>query len=169
MCWNGWSSSSIHQAKFSMGTVLGLIAIHGKAGLTEFETAALTDPLVAAFRGKVTMVLDREVDSAYPRRWIGKVEVATTDGRRFVARIDAPKGDPENPLTPSEVEDKAVRLACFRDGATPEEMRQLIARLRRVDDEDTVRALFPGRTSEAAPQRSNPVIHKKADKNHGSH
>ncbi|MBF3363889.1 MmgE/PrpD family protein, partial [Pseudomonas aeruginosa] len=32
---------TVHQAKFSMGTVLGLIAVYGKAGLGEFHRHAL--------------------------------------------------------------------------------------------------------------------------------
>jgi 2-methylcitrate dehydratase PrpD len=41
--------TSVHQAKFSMGTVLGLIAIHGHAGLDEFERYAVDDARVTAF------------------------------------------------------------------------------------------------------------------------
>ncbi len=134
--------SSIHQAKFSMGTVLGLIAVHGKAGLAEFEAHPLTDPLVAAFRDKVAMVLDPEVDAAYPQRWIGKVEVLTIDGRRLTARVDAPKGDPDNALSRAEVEDKAIRLAGFRNGAEPAEMQRLIARIWQLDEELVVGRLL---------------------------
>ncbi|MGE8641415.1 MAG: MmgE/PrpD family protein, partial [Achromobacter sp.] len=65
---------TVHQSKFSMGTVLALIARKGRAGLAEFD-AGLDDPAVADFRGKVEMVLDEEVDRAYPQRWIGKVTV----------------------------------------------------------------------------------------------
>jgi 2-methylcitrate dehydratase PrpD len=84
---------TVHQSKFSMGTVLALIALRHSASLDEFETA-LDDAAVAAFRDKVTMVLDTEVDSAYPARWIGKVTVHTTDGRTLHGRVDEPKGDP---------------------------------------------------------------------------
>src|SRR5262245_6501700 len=86
---------TVHQAKFSMGTVLGLIALHGRAGLGEFD-AAFKDPAVAALRDRVKMELDPEVDAAYPVRWIGKVSVLTNDGRRLDGRIDEPKGDPGN-------------------------------------------------------------------------
>src|SRR5690606_15553176 len=67
---------TVHQSKFSMGTVLALIALHGRAGLAEFD-AALGDAKVAEFREKVSMALDAEVDGAYPARWIGKVTVHT--------------------------------------------------------------------------------------------
>ena len=79
---------SVHQAKFSMGTVLGLIAVYGKAGLPEFHQHALTDSRVADFRDKVRMVLDEEVDGAYPQRWLGRVEVTTVAGQTWHGRID---------------------------------------------------------------------------------
>src|SRR4029079_5830689 len=108
---------TVHQAKFSMGTVLGLIARHGRAGLAEFDEG-YREPETERFRERVTMVLDPEVDAAYPARWIGKVEARTTDGRRLNGRVDEPKGDPGNTLTDPEVEDKAIRLARYRGGAT---------------------------------------------------
>ena len=119
---------TVHQAKFSMGTVLGLVAVEGRAGLVEFD-ADYRDPAVVAFRDKVRMVLDPEVDQAYPARWIGKVQVQTTDGRRLEARVDEPKGDPGNTLSRAELEDKALRLAGYRDGASEAEMRSVIARV----------------------------------------
>ncbi|TGV06860.1 MmgE/PrpD family protein [Alcaligenaceae bacterium 429] len=101
---------TVHQSKFSMGTVLALVALFGKADLTTFDQQALQNTAVADFRDRVHMVLDEEVDSAYPRRWIGKVSVRTTDGRTLQTRVDEPKGDPGNTLTREELEDKVRRL-----------------------------------------------------------
>lgn len=117
---------SVHQAKFSMGTVLGLIAVHGKAGLPEFHQLALTDPAVSAFREKVSMTLDPEVDSAYPRRWLGRVVVTTVDGRTLYGAIDEPKGDPGNSLSRAELEDKFRRLLQFSGARSPEQAEGLI-------------------------------------------
>ncbi len=119
---------TVHQAKFSMGTVLGLVAVKGFAGLTEFDADYKAAPVVA-FRDKVSMVLDAEVDTAYPARWIGKVQVTTTDGRQLAARVDEPKGDPGNTLSRPELEDKAQRLAAYRGGATAAEMQTVIAQV----------------------------------------
>lgn len=124
---------TVHQAKFSMGTVLALAALHGQAGLGEFDTH-FRDPEVVALRERVRMVLDEEVDRAYPARWIGKVEVQTTDGRRLEARVDEPKGDPGNTLTRAELEDKALRLAAYAGGASTEEMRRVIERVWSLSD-----------------------------------
>lgn len=119
---------TVHQSKFSMGTVLGLIAQFHNAGLTEFDTA-WNDPRIAAFRDKVAMQLDAEVDSAYPARWIGKVTVVTTDGRVLHGRVDEPKGDPGNTLTRDELEQKALRLAAFSGGASETEMGAAFERI----------------------------------------
>ncbi|NBA94865.1 MmgE/PrpD family protein [Pseudomonas sp. R5(2019)] len=117
---------TVHQAKFSMGAVLGLIAVHGKAGLTEFDALALTDPDVQAFRERVSMELDPQVDSAYPRRWLGRVVVSTVDGRTLTAAIDEPKGDPGNTLSRPELEDKFHRLVAFSGARTFEQAQSLI-------------------------------------------
>lgn len=103
---------TVHQSKFSMGTVLGLIAFFGRAGLAEFDTA-FQQPEVKAFCTKVSMVLDTEVDQAYPSRWIGKVQVHTTDGRVLHGRVDTPKGDPDNTLSRAELRAKALALAQY--------------------------------------------------------
>src|SRR5690606_15529731 len=128
---------TVHQAKFSMGTVLGLVALYGKAGLTEFHSHALSDPRVGEFREKVSMTLDPEVDGAYPARWLGRVEVTTADGRTLHGAIDEPKGDPGNTLSRAELEDKFRRLVQFSGALSADEAQVLIEqvwRLREIDD-----------------------------------
>jgi 2-methylcitrate dehydratase PrpD len=125
-----------------MGTVLGLVAVHGHAGLSEFD-AHYRDAAVVAFRDKVAMQLDAEVDSAYPARWIGKVTVETLDGKRFDGRVDEPKGDPGNTLSRPELEDKALRLAAYRDGASANEMRWVIDTIWSLADAPRVPVFLP--------------------------
>ncbi|MEX0954998.1 MAG: MmgE/PrpD family protein [Rhizobiaceae bacterium] len=116
--------ATVHQAKFSMGTTLGLIAAHRSAGMAEFEAHYLS-PEVAAFRDRTRMELDAEVDAAYPARWIGKVSLKTRDGRALEARIDEPKGDPGNTLSRSEIEDKTLRLATFSGAADKQDITRV--------------------------------------------
>ncbi|MBB2777011.1 UNVERIFIED_ORG: 2-methylcitrate dehydratase PrpD [Comamonas terrigena] len=123
--------STVHQSKFSMGTVLALAARFGHAGLTEFDSHFLA-PDTVALREKVRMVLDTEVDTAYPQRWIGKVTVQTTDGRTLHGRVDEPKGDPGNTLSRQEITDKALRLAAYGSQVPAEQARQAVARLWQV-------------------------------------
>lgn len=115
---------TVHQSKFSMGTVLALIALRNSADLAGFDQA-LKDGAVAAFRDKVTMELDEEVDTAYPQRWIGKVTVKTKDGRSLTGRVDEPKGDPGNTLSRPEIEEKTMRLGTYQGAATEAQVKKL--------------------------------------------
>jgi len=135
---------TVHQSKFSMGTVLALIALRGYAGLNEFDMG-IRDKDVAAFRGKVEMQLDPEVDGAYPARWIGKVTVHTADGRVLHGRVDEPKGDPGNTLSRAELEDKALRLGVYAGAADEAEIRSLIDATWGMAGAGKVGALLAGR------------------------
>lgn len=123
--------TTVHQSKFSMGTVLGLVAQFGHAGLAEFDDHFLSE-VTQMLRDKVEMVLDPEVDCAYPKRWIGKVTVTTTDGRVLHGRVDEPKGDPGNTLSRQEITDKAIRLATYSKGASEADMRRAVDALWQV-------------------------------------
>jgi len=117
--------ASVHQAKFSIGTTLGLIAIHGDASVHAF-TNHYADTDVQTFRQCVGMVLDAEVDAAYPQAWLGKVSVRTRDGATLHRMVHEPKGDPGNTLSRPELESKAHRLAAFGGAASPTEVDALI-------------------------------------------
>ncbi|HSH42341.1 MAG TPA: MmgE/PrpD family protein [Arenicellales bacterium] len=133
---------SVHQAKFSMGTTLGLIAVHRRAGLQEFESG-FNDPRIAAFRRRVRMELDPEVDGAYPQRWLGRVAVHTTDGRVVEGEVDEPKGDPGNTLSRAELEAKALRLATYSGAADETEMRAVIERVWKIAGAEAVGLFLP--------------------------
>lgn len=132
---------TVHQAKFSMGTTLGLIAMHGRAGMNEFEKD-FASPAIADFRRKVSMQLDPEVENAYPARWIGKVEVTTADGRLLQSRVDDPKGDPGNTLSRDEIETKVTRLTEFSGASNAAEMRATLPRLWSITSANSVNALM---------------------------
>ncbi|MGI6854650.1 MmgE/PrpD family protein [Mesorhizobium sp. 1B3] len=133
--------STVHQAKFSMGTTLGLIAVYGKAGMVEFEQG-FRKPEVIDFRDRVSMELDPEVDTAYPARWIGKATVSTRDGRSIDVRVDEPKGDPGNTLSRPEIEAKVTGLAIYGNAADESEMQRLLPRLWSVGERNSIGRLM---------------------------
>jgi 2-methylcitrate dehydratase PrpD len=133
--------TTVHQSKFSMGTVLALVAQYGHAGLVEFDQH-FSSGTTQLLRDRTRMVLDPEVDSAYPQRWIGKVTVITTDGHELHGRVDEPKGDPGNTLSRQEITDKALRLAAYSGGASPAAMARAVDALWQVATWPRVRALL---------------------------
>ena len=134
--------ATVHQSKFSMGTVLALIAHYQFAGLQEFDQH-FHDDAICLFRDRVTMTLDPEVDGAYPQRWIGKVKVRLNNGQLLEGRVDEPKGDPGNTLSRAEITDKAMRLAAFSGGANPTEMQHAIDVLWNIRKQDKISSLLP--------------------------
>jgi 2-methylcitrate dehydratase PrpD len=134
--------ATVHQSKFSMGTVLALVAHYQFAGLQEFDQH-FYDQEICSFRDRVTMILDPEVDGAYPQRWIGKVKVYLNNGDVLEGRVDEPKGDPGNTLSRAEITDKAMRLAAFSGGANPSEMSAAIERLWNIRNQSKIGQLLP--------------------------
>lgn len=133
---------SPHQAKFSMGRTLGLVAVFGKAGMVEFDKE-FANPEVVAFGNRVRMELDSEVDGAYPVRWIGKAKLRINDGRWIETRVDEPKGDPGNTLSRTEIEAKVKGLANFSGGASVAEMEALLPRMWQLVEANSVGLLLP--------------------------
>src|SRR5680860_1223511 len=75
--------------------------------------SAIRNPQVCDFAKCVSMVLDPEIDAAYPQKWIGRVAVTTRDQRVIERRLEYPKGDPQNPLSSGERLAKFHRLASL--------------------------------------------------------
>jgi len=132
---------SVHQAKFSMPATLGLIATHRKAGLTEFASI-LDDKSALSFMNKVSMELDTEIDNAYPKQWIGKVTVTTTDQVSFSGRVDEPKGDPGNTLSRDEIDIKARALALSGNAVNTDEIDKLMECIWQINRAVTISGLF---------------------------
>lgn len=133
---------TVHQAKFSMGTVLALIAVHGNASLNTFKEYALTDTDVIHLREKVTMVLDHDIDQQYPKKWLGKVTLETLDKKIFTKLITDPKGDPLNPLSEEELHTKFNQLCEFSNSFTPNERKNIIHTTKILRELPSLKQLF---------------------------
>jgi 2-methylcitrate dehydratase len=77
----------------------------------QFTSAKIMDPVIRAQLRKVQVVADREIEEVFPELQRVIVRIHTIDGREFTTQLDYPKGDPRNPLTDKEVEEKFEALA----------------------------------------------------------
>jgi 2-methylcitrate dehydratase len=77
----------------------------------QFEQEKIMDPRIREQLHKVEVVADPEIEAVFPKLQRVKVTIHTTDGREFTKQLDYPKGDPRNPLTDQEVEEKFDALA----------------------------------------------------------
>jgi 2-methylcitrate dehydratase len=77
----------------------------------QFTNEKIMDPTIRAQLHKVKVVADPEIEALFPELQRVIVTIRTTDGREFSKQIDYPKGDPRNPLTDEEIEEKFEALA----------------------------------------------------------
>ncbi|KAL4777987.1 hypothetical protein BJX76DRAFT_363155 [Aspergillus varians] len=129
---------TVHQSKFSMGFVLAVVSKKGSAGLVDFTESDLADPELRELQRKVTMVLDPEIDAAFPARWLGRVVVTTTDGRTLSREVDVVKGDPGWTLTREEIESKALGLAEYGHVRDLAAFRDAIRRIWSLESQDRI-------------------------------
>jgi 2-methylcitrate dehydratase PrpD len=95
---------SSYGAKFSLPYSIGVMLVHGRAGLEQFTDEAIGDPAVLRLATKVRYVLDPTID--YPRHFSGHVKVTMADGRVFEENQPHPRGGLEDPLPPAEIVEK---------------------------------------------------------------
>jgi 2-methylcitrate dehydratase len=78
----------------------------------QFEPEKIADPRIREQLHKVEVVADPDIEAVFPKLQRVAVTVTTTDGRELHKQLDYPKGDPRNPLTDAEVEEKFDALAA---------------------------------------------------------
>ena len=77
------------------------------------------------------MVVDEELTAQFPAKRASKVTIHTKSGS-FSNQVDYPKGEPENPLSQQELEDKFRELAMY-GGLTKEECDEVISEVWKED------------------------------------
>ena len=94
------------------------------------DAARMRDPAVLDVRRKIQLVPSPELTTAKPARQ-AIVEIMTANGETLRHHARAVRGTPENPMTPAEVEAKALDLVTPVIGA--EKAARLVECVRRLD------------------------------------
>jgi 2-methylcitrate dehydratase PrpD len=90
-------------AKFNLPFCIASALTSGHAGLKAFTDESISRPDVTDMMRKIRIQSDPELSAVYPRKWPARVEIVKSSGERLVESVEYPKGDPENPLSESEV------------------------------------------------------------------
>ena len=77
----------------------------------QFTPAKINDALIRAQLNKIVVVADSEIERVFPALQRVVVKITTVNGREFEKQLDFPKGDPRNPLSDAEIEEKFTALA----------------------------------------------------------
>ncbi len=118
----------VSSAKMSIPYSFAVAMISGKADIEEFTEERITDDDISALTQKVIVSSDDEFTALFPEKSIAVVEIITHDGHSFIKRVDFPKGEPENPLTDKEIEEKFISLVKYGTKETTqiEEMIRIV-------------------------------------------
>ena len=100
-----------YAAKFSVPFCVAVAIVEGNVGLEQFSGKMLRKASVRDLMKKVEFQVDHEIDRTYPREWGAKASVVDIDGNLYVSQVSHPRGDPENPLSREELEEKFIELS----------------------------------------------------------
>jgi 2-methylcitrate dehydratase len=98
-------------ADHSLPYVIAAALVDRQVTPKQFTMERIMDPEIRAQLRKVEVVADPEIEKVFPALQRTVVNITTIDGRTFIRELDFPKGDPRNPLTDQEVEEKFAALA----------------------------------------------------------
>jgi 2-methylcitrate dehydratase len=98
-------------ADHSLPYVIAAALVERQVTPAQFEMEKIMDPVIRAQLKKVEVVADPEIEKVFPTLQRVIVTITTIDGQSFTEQLDYPKGDPRNPLTDQEIEEKFSALA----------------------------------------------------------
>jgi 2-methylcitrate dehydratase len=98
-------------ADHSLPYVIAAAIADRQVTAVQFEMKKIMDPVIRAQLKKVEVVADPEIEKVFPALQRVIVNLTATDGRTFRKQLDYPKGDPRNPLSDADVEEKFAALA----------------------------------------------------------
>jgi len=124
---------SVESAQYSIPFCLAVAAFHGEDALIPLEGRLLHQQEVVELAKRVELQVDPELDEVFPARVPARVRVETARGN-FQAIVENPRGDPANPLSPEDLQNKLCRLT--KQGFSKTEQQRLIRIVEDLDGSD---------------------------------
>jgi len=98
-------------ADHSLPYVIAAALVERQVTPVQFTMEKIMDPTIRAQLKKVEVVADPEIEKVFPALQRVVVNISTADGAMYSKKLDYPKGDPRNPLSDQEIEEKFSALA----------------------------------------------------------
>lgn len=116
-----------HECKFSLPFVVAHALVHGSVRLDAFSAERIADPDLRRLMERVSLRADPELNARFPGMRSSRVTIRLRDGEELGWFQAHRKGDPEDPLSDRELENKFMELAAPVIGSKP--ARGLMGRL----------------------------------------
>jgi 2-methylcitrate dehydratase len=98
-------------ADHSLPYVIAAAIVDRQVTPVQFKPEKIMDARIREQLHKVKVVADPEIEKLFPGLQRVHVTIKTTGGKEFSEQLDFPKGDPRNPLSDKEIEEKFEALA----------------------------------------------------------
>lgn len=122
-------------ARVSVPYCCAVAAIDRAVGQAQFAPDRVLRDDVQAMLANTEVVAVEELTAQYPTKFPARVTVTLKNGRTFTGQRDFPKGDPQEPLTPVEINTKFLENAAARYSANEAtELARLVRALPEVGD-----------------------------------
>lgn len=120
----------ISSAKLSTPYAVALAIVKGKCGYADYNEENLNDYWVKNLTHKVSVIEDEVLTAQSPAVRGARITIYLKNGEEYEASCLYPKGEPENPLTQEELEDKFRGLAIY-GGMTSSECDDIISEIKK--------------------------------------
>ena len=127
-------------ADHSLPYSLAVGLIDGMVTPLQFKQERIDDPALLPVMDMVKVVPNEEFESLFPKFQPSQVTLTLKDGSSHTKRVDVPKGDPRDPMTPEEIGIKFTALG--KNIVGEERCEQLGTKVMQLENETTVSELM---------------------------
>jgi 2-methylcitrate dehydratase len=142
-------------ADHSLPYVIAAALVDRQVTPAQFAMKKIMDPAIRAQLKKVEVVADPEIEKVFPTLQRVIVTIETKDGRRSTKQLDYPKGDPRNPLSDEEIEEKFSALAAgVLSAGAQQKLKDAIWNLEKIGSVSNLMALTKADVKRRKPART---------------
>jgi 2-methylcitrate dehydratase PrpD len=131
------------EARFNLAYCLSRALINGKLRISDFTDDIVKDPDTLGLMRKIKFIAQKQerLNGVFGYQ---EIVLKMKDGNAYGRKVEHPKGEPQNPQTPEELEAKYRNCAeiAHYDAKTSSRIKDLILNLEKVDDISRVTTLI---------------------------
>jgi 2-methylcitrate dehydratase len=105
-----WNPTTRETADHSIPYVVAVALARGSLWLEDFDEEHIQDPGIHRLMQKIEVKSTDEFTRIYPKASPVRIRVRIRSGQEYVREIHYPRGNPKNPMTDQEIEDKFRKL-----------------------------------------------------------
>jgi 2-methylcitrate dehydratase len=134
-----WQPDSRAGRTHSLPYCVAAVLTKGSLAYQDFDPPGADDPTLKALMANVSVAADASLTAEFPAKSPCTITVTCTDGTTETVSRDYPHGDPADPFSDSEIEDKLRAYFFFAEGG---EAATVIDRIGKLEQQSVVDGLL---------------------------